>query len=480
MPKISRRTLLTATSAMVGASMLPASVAVAEDIKWNEEYQVVVAGGGAAGCMAAIEAARQGAKVLLVHAGGRLGGSSALSSGWIRASNTKWHEKKGIKDTTEAYYKDIMAYGNGTRNEKKAKVISEEAKDFVNYLMDIGVEFKDEEDRTNGGETVRLVKAVGNGAGIMKKLVETVESTPNITVKKNTKLVDVLLNGPKDQVLGAVIESKDKKEFIKTPSVVIATGGFGRNQEIIEQFTNSWAKTGRTMDVNDKGEGLKIAANLGAGVANLDIAMIVPTMDVTKGIFYSTTPIMNGGILVNEEGRRFTNEYVIYTTTPRDMLKQKQTYLIVTQELDPLVDKMIQDGVTTKCDTLEEVAKVIGAPVENLKADIEEHNAITRQKPEERKDRFGRVVYNKELKPPFYVVHVTPVMIETVGGFMINDKSEVTSLFGKPVAKGLYGAGSAAFGEHFGTGYRSGEAYAYAGVTGMVAGREAAKNALGK
>lgn len=62
---------------------------------------------------------------------------------------------------------------------------------------------------------------------------------------------------------------------------------------------------------------------------------------------------------------------------------------------------------------------------------------------------------------------------------MINEKSEVTALFGKPIAKGLYGAG-AAFGEHFGTGYRSGDDYAYAGVTGMVSGREAAKNAMGK
>lgn len=66
-------------------------------------------------------------------------------------------------------------------------------------------------------------------------------------------------------------------------------------------------------------------------------------------------------------------------------------------------------------------------------------------------------------------------MIETVGGIMINEKSEVTTLLGRPVAKGLFAAGALAFGEHFGTGYRSSEAYVYAGVTGMVAGREAAK-----
>lgn len=74
-----------------------------------------------------------------------------------------------------------------------------------------------------------------------------------------------------------------------------------------------------------------------------------------------------------------------------------------------------------------------------------------------------------------YILQVTLVLIETVGGFTINAKSEVTTLLGKPIARGLFGAGSAAFGEHFGCGYRSGEAYVYAGTTGMTAGREAAK-----
>ena len=66
-------------------------------------------------------------------------------------------------------------------------------------------------------------------------------------------------------------------------------------------------------------------------------------------------------------------------------------------------------------------------------------------------------------------------MIETVGGITINEKSEVTTLLGRSIAKGLFVAGAVAFGEHFGTGYRSGEAYVYAGVTGMVAGEQAAK-----
>lgn len=65
--------------------------------KWDMSYDVVVAGGGAAGIMAAIKAAKAGAKVLLLQAAVVLGGNSAISSGWIRSVNTKWHAKKESK-----------------------------------------------------------------------------------------------------------------------------------------------------------------------------------------------------------------------------------------------------------------------------------------------------------------------------------------------------------------------------------------------
>ncbi len=468
-----RRVILSA----VASTSIP-MMAIASEAKeeaWDRGVQVLVAGGGAAGCMAALSASKEGAKVLLVHAGALLGGSSAISSGWIRASNTRWHGQRGIQDTPQAYYEDIIQYGKGTRDPEKAKVIADEASTFVNYLIDIGVKFTDEQDKANGGEKVRIVKAEGGGAAIMKRLTEAVNADPNIEVIKQAELQDVILNNTKSEVIGAVVRIRGKDVRVKTGAVVIATGGFGRNQGIVDRYTNSWAKTGRIMDVNAKGKGLEIAADLGAGVANLNIAMVCPTLEVTKNIFYSSAPLLNGGIFVNENGRRFTNEYVIYTTTNLDMLKQKKTWEIVTPELHPVVQNMIAAGVARKCDGYEDLAKVIGCPVEGLKQDIEEHNAITRKAPEDRKDRFGRIVYNKELKAPFYILQVTPVMIETVGGITINSKGQIVSLFWKPVAKGLYGAGAVAFGEHFGVGYRSGEAYAYSGVTGLVAGREAAR-----
>ncbi len=88
-------------------------------------------------------------------------------------------------------------------------------------------------------------------------------------------------------------------------------------------------------------------------------------------------------------------ENVIYTQTNIDMLKQKTVWEIVTPELHPVVAKMIEAGVAAKCDSYEALAKHIGCPVDGLKADIEEHNAVTRLPAEKRRDRFGRTVYQK-------------------------------------------------------------------------------------
>lgn len=94
MSDIFRRSFLSAAAA---AGSLPAVSAAKASQKFDLTTDVLIAGGGAAGCMAAVEAAK---KVLLVQAGAMLGGSSAISSGWICATNTVWHEKRGIKAWT--------------------------------------------------------------------------------------------------------------------------------------------------------------------------------------------------------------------------------------------------------------------------------------------------------------------------------------------------------------------------------------------
>lgn len=465
-----------AAGAALAATLMP-TVPRAETMplpkKWDITTDVVVAGGGVAGCMAAIEAANAGFNVLLLQAAVNLGGNSAISSGWIRATNTKWHRDRNIKDTNEAYVKDGLEYGNGTRSEAKLKVLAEKSGSFVDRLISYGVKFTNEEDRVNGGPALRIVKTDGGGASLMRQVVSHVGQTKGITVKTESRIADVYKTVTPDTLQGVKAVIDDEDVNIKCRAVVLATGGFGRNQELVGKYTNEWKDSLRVMDLEDKGEGLLLATSHGAGSANLQVAMIVSTMAVKNKVFYSTAPLLAGGIIVNQDGNRFVNELVTYTDTPRAIMKQKQVFAILGEGMHPQMDKMIKDGVLIKAATIDELAKNTGTNAKNLKSMIDEHNKNIRDKA--RLDRFGRAAFGKEIKSPFYSVEIWPVMIETTGGILINEKSEITNFRNEPVMKGFYGAGAVAFGEHFGVGYRSGDAYVYAGVTGMVAGEQVVK-----
>lgn len=464
------------SSGAVLASMLP-SAATADTLalpkKWDLETDVVVAGGGIAGCMAAIELANSGKKVLLLQADIRLGGNSAISTGWIRAMNTKWHEQRGIKDTVDAYVKDGVDYGAGTRDPNKVRVLAEKSGAFVNRLLDYGVKFTDEEDKVNGGETLRVVKTDGRGAALMARVADVVKKTKGITVKTESKVLDVFKSVSPDTLVGVKAVVDDDTVNIKCKALVLATGGFGRNNALVRKYTNEWQDTLRIMDLQDNGDGLLIATSHGAGSANLHIAMVVSTMAVSNKVFYSTAPLLAGGIIVNQDGNRFINELVTYTDTPRAIVRQKKVFEVLGEGMHPQMAQMLKDGALIKANTVEELAKNMGVPVENVRLAIDEHNKNTRDKV--KVDRFGRTAFAKEIVAPYYSVEIWPVMIETVGGILINERSEVVNFRNEPVMKGLYAAGAVAFGEHFGRGYRSGDAYVYAGVTGMVAGEQAVK-----
>lgn len=478
--KITRRGFLKGTTiagaTLAASTMFPfyaSADTLAVPTKWDMDTDVVVAGAGIAGCIAAMDIAKAGYKVALLQADMKIGGNSAISSGWIRAVNTQWHRDRKIQDSIDAYVQDGLDYGRGTRNPAKMRVIAENSGPFVDRLISYGVTFTDEEDRVNGGPTLRIVKTNGGGAALMKQVQAQVAQTKGITLYTEARVLDVYKTITPDTLHGVKAVIDDEERNIKCNALVLATGGFGRNQEMIEKYANEWKDTLRIMDLHDKGDGLLLATSHGAGSANLQVAMVVSTMAVKNGVFYSTAPLIAGGIIVNEVGNRFVNELVTYTDTPRAIMKQKHVYAILGEGMHPQMEKMMKDGVLIKAETIEELAKNTGGDPVNLKNAVEEHNKNTRDKV--KADRFGRTGFGKEIKAPYYSIEIWPVMIETTGGILINEKSEVINFRNEHVMKGLYGAGAVAFGEHFGMGYRSGDAYVYSGVTGTVAAKEAVK-----
>lgn len=137
---------------------------------------------------------------------------------------------------------------------------------------------------TNSWDRTCDVLVAGGGA-VMKGLIRALKATEGIEVMTSTRLTAVIKNEGEDAVAGVEAVQGDRTMRIKTKSLVLATGGFGRNQDDVERFANQWAGTGRIMDVCDLGDGLRIATELGAGARNLEICMVCPTLETTRNVF---------------------------------------------------------------------------------------------------------------------------------------------------------------------------------------------------
>ena len=113
--KISRRDMLKMSMVGAGALALSGVNAVAasseKDVKFDEEYDIVIVGTGFAGLSAALKASERGKKVLIVEKMGRAGGNSVINGGNMAAPMNKYQVAQGIKDSKELFIADAVKDG---------------------------------------------------------------------------------------------------------------------------------------------------------------------------------------------------------------------------------------------------------------------------------------------------------------------------------------------------------------------------------
>ena len=102
-----------ATALGMGATNLMASPMNEKDVKWDEEYDVVIIGSGFAALAAGVTSAKKGNKVVLIEKMGRTGGNSVINGGIFAVPNSDMQKKAGIKDSTELFIKDCLKAGRG-------------------------------------------------------------------------------------------------------------------------------------------------------------------------------------------------------------------------------------------------------------------------------------------------------------------------------------------------------------------------------
>jgi len=444
---------------------------------------VVVVGAGGAGLTAAITARNKGANVVLLEKMAVVGGNTLRASGGINAAGTKQQEAAGIKDSPELFYEDTMKGGYYKNDPVLVKLMTESSAAAVEWLEGIGAEITGGVGLSGGASVNRAHKAK-DGASIGSYLVPIMKKEAdrqNIDIRLESKVTGIISDAS-GSAIGVTVEKKDGTQYrVYAKSVVLTTGGFGANLDMVVHYNPALKDFQTTNHPGATGEGILMAQSLGALLVDMAEIQIHPTTLPGNGYLISESVRGDGAFLVDHQGKRFINELLTRDVVSKGVLAlpEKTAFILFDSKVPKklkLVADYIKSGYALESETIEGLAAKMGVSADNLKATVEKYNkAIDSKKDEE----FGRTSLTVRFdEPKYYAIEITPGIHHTMGGVKINAETEVLTFGDKPI-KNLYAAGEVTGGVHGGN-RLGGNAVLDITVFGIIAGRNAAENALGK
>jgi len=436
---------------------------------------IVIIGTGGAGLSAAIEATNAGAKVIVVEKNAFMGGNTNYATGGMNAAGTKYQEAKGIEDSSDLHFKDTMKGGHDKNDPTLLKVFTDKAAETVYWLEELGAKLSDI--GRSGGQSVDRIhkgpEGMPIGTHLMDVFAEQVENL-NIDVRLSTKAVEILAEGNK--ATGIKVENKDGNTYnINAKAVIVASGGFGANSDIVTKYKPELEGFGTTNQPGATGDALAMIEKLDVALTDIKEIQTHPTVVPIINEMITEGVRGDGAILVNRDGKRFINELETRDTVSKAILSQegKTAFLIFDQQVvdaASAIKKYKDAGLLTEAVSLKELGEKLKIDATQLENTADAYNGYYK---DQNDTEFGRRLLNVELtKAPFYGVEIAPAIHHTMGGIKINTKTEVINNSGN-VIEGLYAAGEVTGGIHGGNRI-GGNAVTDITVFGKIAGKNAA------
>lgn len=454
----------------------PANKLAVEEAKQEDlNVDVVIVGSGGAGLSAAIEAKEAGKSVVILEQMPIIGGNTNRATGGINAAETTIQEDNGIKDSKQTFYDDTLKGGHNINDPELLRTLVDHAPDAIYWLNDMGAGIS--RVSLSGGATNPRIHTPADGSAIGPVVV-------NVLSQKLKELeVDILLNSKAVKLIqqdGAVVgvEAVDKNEQpfkVNAKAVVLATGGFGANSEMVVKYRPELEGFSTTNHAGATGSGIVMAQEAGADLMQIEQIQIHPTTDPETGYLFTEGLRGDGAILINKEGKRFTDELLTRDVVSQNILKQtdKMAYLITNQEMvdeNASLAKYIKEGYATKGDDLALLAGELNLDAATLEATLKTYTQYVK---DGKDTEFGRAHLTQALEAgPYYAIPVTPGVHHTMGGVKIDTKTHVLNKEGQAIS-GLYAAGELTGGVHGGNRI-GGNAVADIIVFGRIAGQTAA------
>lgn len=476
---------------------------IEKDTEDSEHFElstdILIVGGGGSGMSAAISADEQGADVILVEKMSFLGGAAAISGGQVNAGNSDYQRELGVTDDTpEVIAADLLKGGNNLNDEVLVELYSENSGRTFDWLHEyVGVDFDDELIEAAEHSNNRGVYGEGYAPGINANIKEKLSNT-NVDLKLNTEVTDLIIND-EGIITGANAIDNDGNTYeITAEAVVLCTGGFGYNKDLLPESLQSVLYYG---PVSSTGDGLLMAQELDAKTQLLEHGKIYPNgIEIASGIGRSTISAnsaayqQGSAILVDRLGNRVANELGTLSDVRQAMLQQEdQTLFIVMDEKtfsifreqlvvhkyanNQEIDQWLENNgsslpVFANDETIEGAADSAGIEGNTLAETIENFNIMMSNGEDTDFDR--PVTEPIDVDGNIYIVEQKPRFATTLGGVVVNERMQVLTQ-DDTVIQGLYAAGELVGGLH-GDDSMPSVAVSWAYTSGKLVGEFASKD----
>lgn len=435
--------------------------------KEDTSCDTVVVGAGGAGMKVALELAENGQNVILVEKQAAVGGATNLAATYFVAVDTTFQRESGIQLSIDKYVAQT-AKTTPNINTDNLKRLLENSQESLDWLNGLGTKIN----RPISNYQVATEDGSSLGASIVKAMSGALEKS-SADLRLETEAIDIIAEN--NVVKGVKVKDKGGEYSIFADNVVLATGGFVSGEDAVAAYAPDWAGLPSTSAAGSTGEMFKIVENIGGVLSNMDQVRLNPSVHSENGVNSSLSAARaEGGIMVNQEGLRFCNDYYPdYTVMSKWMMEQDGDFVYI------LIDQAAMDkskrlqgfkekGYFLEADTIEELAQKMNVPEENLVQTIENYQKAV----ETGIDEFGRT-NNLSIdftKPPYYAVTTCPGLQVSLGGILVDENLLVQKQDGTGFTN-LYAVGECADDGLFGCAPTN---------INITFGKEAAKHILNK
>ncbi len=409
----------------------------------------VIVGGGACGMTAGIRLRDAGIDCVVLERDAVPNGSTALSSGFIPAAETRLQKARGIPDSLALFRREIEAKSHGQAAPHLVVAYTEGVRQAIDALEEHGIAFEVADTWLYPGHSVHRIHCVPErtGAALLAALGRVAaERGVDVLTEALVREIWVDESSADDRIIGVGYQRPDGTvERLACDALILACNGYGGNPALVRELLPAMAEATFGGHVGNDGSAIAWGSRLGARLADLGGYQGHGSWIIPQGALMTWAAMMEGGVQINAQGQRFHNENHGYSEAAVEVLAQPggvawnvfdTPVLDLLQTFPDFVEAQAHGALHSFADE-SGLAAHIGCDEAALRATLAAIEPGVA-------DRFGRS-FKRRLAAPLHAVKVTGSLFHTQGGLDVDAQCRVLREDGTPLPN-LLAAGGAARG----------------------------------